>query len=392
MKKYFVDDRNDLGNVPYCPYVDGLACEDENSESCGKNCIFHPSYVFGSETGSSAFETPEELKAYNLGWLDALASKVKIKDEETTEPMEEFDGFDNFDDFEEVETLLHSAFKYGYKKGYSTHVTECKDEERFDSAYNLGYSVGQQHSAHEEEHKDDFDFFEDDETEDAFNSMLERLEYIKDVFENGKASTRTVYNELLNTTLTLNEISGDRFDGMVSFLREVRERMDEKEVVACIELVSGLVETARAFAKLDTAYIKSKECMDNFLRDYEADDAYRLTPCYGNCDGECELCPIDGHEKEYVFNVLEGELNYAKESLQCKKIDLRSLYTALLDTTLILNQVANGRFDRFVSLIREVCVRMDKDEADDCVALVVSLFETAKALAKVDKSYMKSKE
>lgn len=266
MKKYFVDNRNDLGNVPCCPYVDGLACEDENSDNCGENCIFHPSYIFGNETGSSAFQTPEELKAYNLGWLDALASKVKIKNEETsetTEPMEEFDGFDNFDDFEEVENLLHSAFKYGYKKGYSAHVTECKDGDRFDSAYNLGYSVGQQHSAHEEEHKDDFDFFEDDETEDAFNSMAERLKYIKDVFENGKVSTRTVYNKLLNTTLTLNEISGSRFDGMVSFLREASERMDEKEVVGCIELVLGLVETAKAYGKIDKGYMDIKECMDN---------------------------------------------------------------------------------------------------------------------------------
>ena len=267
MKKYFVDNRNDLGNVPCCPYVDGLACEDENSDNCDKNCIFHPSYVFGNETGSSAFETPEELKAYNLGWLDALASKVKIKDEEPSEEndllAEDFDGFDNFDDFEEIETLLHSAFKYGYKKGYSTHVAECKDGDRFDSAYNLGYSVGQQHSAHEEEHKDDFDFFDSDENEDAFNSMAERLKYVKEAFENGKASTRTIYNELLNTTLTLNEISGSRFDGMVSFLREVRERMDEKEVVGCIELVSGLVETAKALAKVDKSYMKSKEDIDN---------------------------------------------------------------------------------------------------------------------------------
>ena len=129
-----------------------------------------------------------------------------------------------------------------------------------------------------------------------------------------------------------------------------------------------------------------------FFRTYEADDAYRLTPCYGNCDGECELCPIDGHEKKYVFDALEGELNYAKESLQCEKVDLRGLYTALLDTTMILNQVADGRFDKFVPLVREVCMRMEKAEAENCIALVVRLFETAKALAKIDKSYMKAKE
>lgn len=266
MKKYFMDNTNDLGNVPCCPYVDGLACEDENGENCGKNCIFHPSYVFGNETGSSAFETPEELKAYNLGWLDALASKVKIKDEdasETTESMEGFDGFDNFDDFEEVETLLHSAFKYGYKKGYSAHVTECRDEDCFDSAYNLGHSVGKQQSAHEEEHKDEFDFLENDDNEDVFNAMKERLDYIREKFEKENISLRTIYNELLNTTLTLNEISDSRFDGVVSFLSEVRERMDEKEVVACIELVSGLVETAKAYGKIDKVYMDIKECMDN---------------------------------------------------------------------------------------------------------------------------------
>ena len=50
-----------------------------------------------------------------------------------------------------------------------------------------------------------------------------------------------------------------------------------------------------------------------FFRTYEADDAYRLTPCYGNCDSMCELCPIDGREKEYVFKNIEGRLNYAKE-------------------------------------------------------------------------------
>ena len=44
---------------------------------------------------------------------------------------------------------------------------------------------------------------------------------------------------------------------------EVRERMDEKEVVACIELVSGLVETAKAYGKIDKVYMDIKECMDN---------------------------------------------------------------------------------------------------------------------------------
>ena len=218
---YYEEDDYYTAYFPRCPYVDGLGCEYNNSERCGKECIFHPYHIYGSKTLTSVFATPEELKEYNLDCLE----------------------------------LAESIF------------------------------CGQQHPTHEEEYQKAIDF----------------------------------------------------------------------------------------------------------LRHYEADDAYRLTPCYGNCDGMCELCPIDGREKEYVFNDIEGRLNYIKESLQCEKIHLCSLYADLLDITLVLNQVADGRFDKFVSLIREVCVRMDKGEADDCVALVVSLFETAKALTKVDKSYMKSK-
>ena len=266
MKKFYKEKAEDLGNVPCCPYVDGLACEDENSENCGRNCIFHPSYVYGNEIGTAAFPTPEVMKAYNLGWLDALASKIKVKNEETSEDddalTEEFDGFDNFDDFEEVESLLHSAFKYGYKKGYTARVMEYEDEDRFDSAYNLGYSVGKQHSAHESEHKDKFDFFEDNENEDAFNGMKERLDYIREKFEKEDVSLRTIYNELFNTILTLNEVSGSRFDGMVSFLREACERMDKKEVVNCIELVSGLIDMAKAYAKMEKD-MDEKVCMDN---------------------------------------------------------------------------------------------------------------------------------
>ena len=129
-----------------------------------------------------------------------------------------------------------------------------------------------------------------------------------------------------------------------------------------------------------------------FFRTYEADDAYRLTPCYGNCDSMCELCPIDGREKEYVFKNIEGRLNYAKASLPYIKEQLFSLYAELLDISLILNQTVDGGFNKFVSLIREVCVRMDKEDVDNFVALVVSLFETAKALARVDTSYMRAKE
>ena len=68
------------------------------------------------------------------------------------------------------------------------------------------------------------------------------------------------------------------------------------------------------------------------------------------------------------------------------------MYAELLDITLVLNQVSEDRLDKFVSLIREACIRMDKGEADNCVDLVVSLFETSKALARVDTSYMKAKD
>lgn len=163
--------------------------------------------------------------------------------------------------------------------------------------------------------------------------------------------------------------------------------MSKNEIMVALDLVESIF-CGNQHPTNEENYQRNVE----FFCSYEADDAYRLTPCYGNCDGMCELCPIDGREKEYVFKNIEGRLNYAKASLQCKKIHLFSLYEELLDITLILNQVADGRFDKFVSLIREVCVRMDKGETDNCVALVVSLFEATKALAKVDKSCMKAKE
>ena len=163
--------------------------------------------------------------------------------------------------------------------------------------------------------------------------------------------------------------------------------MSKNEIMVALDLVESIF-CGNQHPTNEENYQRNVE----FFCSYEADDAYRLTPCYGNCDGMCELCPIDGREKEYVFKNIEGRLNYAKASLQCEKIHLCSLYEELLDITLILNQVADGRFDKFVSLIREVCVRMDKGEVDNCVALVVSLFEATKALAKVDKSCMKAKE
>lgn len=164
-------------------------------------------------------------------------------------------------------------------------------------------------------------------------------------------------------------------------------QLSQNEIMVALDLVESIF-CGNQHPTNEENYQRNVE----FFCSYEADDAYRLTPCYGNCDGMCELCPIDGREKEYVFKNIEERLNYAKASLQCKKIHLCSLYEELLDITLILNQVADGRFDKFVSLIREVCVRMDKGETDNCVALVVSLFEATKALAKVDKSCMKAKE
>lgn len=160
-----------------------------------------------------------------------------------------------------------------------------------------------------------------------------------------------------------------------------------EEVKACTELVESIF-CKQQHPTNEENYQRNVE----FFRSYEADDAYRLTPCYGNCDSMCELCPIDGREKEYVFKNIEERINYAKASLPYIKEQLFSLYAELLDITLILNQTVDGGFNKFVSLIREVCVRMDKEDVDNFVALVVSLFETAKALARVDTSYMRAKD
>ncbi len=159
-----------------------------------------------------------------------------------------------------------------------------------------------------------------------------------------------------------------------------------EEVKACAELVESI------FCKQQHPTNEDYQRDVEFFRTYEADDAYRLTPCWGNCDGMCELCPINGREKEYVFDNICGRLIYMKESLQHERPYLRSLYMELLDIILVLNQVADNRLNEFVSLIREACIRMDENEVDACVELVVSLFETAKALARVDTSYMRAKD
>lgn len=163
--------------------------------------------------------------------------------------------------------------------------------------------------------------------------------------------------------------------------------MSTREIMVALDLVESIF-CGNQHPTNEEKYQRNIE----FLRNYEADDAYRLTPCYGNCDSMCELCPIDGREKEYVFKNIEERINYAKASLPYIKEQLFSLYAELLDVTLILNQTVDGGFNKFVSLIREVCVRMDNEDVDNFVALVVSLFETAKALARVDTSYMRAKD
>lgn len=163
--------------------------------------------------------------------------------------------------------------------------------------------------------------------------------------------------------------------------------MSKNEIMVALDLVESIF-CGNQHPTNEENYQRNVE----FFCSYEADDAYRLTPCYGNCDGMCELCPIDGREKEYVFKNIEERLNYAKASLPYIKEQLFSLYAELLDITLILNQTVDGGFNKFVSLIREVCVHMDKEDVDNFVALVVSLFETAKALARVDTSYMRAKD
>ena len=165
-----------------------------------------------------------------------------------------------------------------------------------------------------------------------------------------------------------------------------KKTMSTRDIMVALDLVESIF-CGNQHPTNEENYQRDVE----FFRNYEADDAYRLTPCYGNCDSMCELCPIDGHEKEYVFKNIEGRLNYAKASLQYIKEQLFSLYAELLDITLVLNQVSEDRLDEFVSLIREACIRMDENEVDACVELVVSLFETTKALARVDTSYMMAK-
>ena len=163
--------------------------------------------------------------------------------------------------------------------------------------------------------------------------------------------------------------------------------MSKNEIMVALDLVESIF-CGNQHPTNEENYQRNVE----FFCSYEADDAYRLTPCYGNCDGMCELCPIDGREKEYVFKNIEGRLNYAKASLPYIKEQLFSLYAELLDISLILNQTINGDFNKVVSLIRKICIRMDEKDADNLVALVVSLFETAKALARVDTSYMRAKD
>ena len=166
-----------------------------------------------------------------------------------------------------------------------------------------------------------------------------------------------------------------------------KKTMSTRDIMVALDLVESIF-CGNQHPTNEENYQRNVE----FFCSYEADDAYRLTPCYGNCDGMCELCPIDGREKEYVFKNIEERLNYAKESLQYKKEQLFSLYAELLDISLILNQTVNGDFNKVVSLIRKICIRMDEKDADNLVALVVSLFETAKALARVDTSYMRAKD
>ena len=163
--------------------------------------------------------------------------------------------------------------------------------------------------------------------------------------------------------------------------------MSKNEIMVALDLVESIF-CGNQHPTNEENYQRNVE----FFCSYEADDAYRLTPCYGNCDGMCELCPIDGREKEYVFKNIEGRLNYAKASLPYIKEQLFSLYAELLDISLILNQTVNGDFNKMVSLIRKICIRVDEKDADNLVALVVSLFETAKALARVDTSYMRAKD
>ena len=84
-----------------------------------------------------------------------------------------------------------------------------------------------------------------------------------------------------------------------------------------------------------------------------------------------------------VLKEIEKRVSYIKEHLQEKKAHLRDFYLELLEITLILHYASYDRLGEFVELVRGVCMRREKCEADDCFGIVLGLLDTVKALSKL---------
>ena len=121
-----------------------------------------------------------------------------------------------------------------------------------------------------------------------------------------------------------------------------------------------------------------------FFRNYEF-ECKKTSTSWLKCNhrDKCLYHLFFGGRTKTVLKEIEKRVSYIKEHLQEKKAHLRDFYLELLEITLILHYASYDRLGEFVELVRGVCMRREKCEADDCFGIVLGLLDTVKALSKL---------
>ncbi len=159
------------------------------------------------------------------------------------------------------------------------------------------------------------------------------------------------------------------YNNITMSTREIMEAMDYVESIFC-----GVEHPTN-----EEEFEKDIE----FFRNYEF-ECKKTSTSWLNCNyrDKCLYRLFLGRRTETVLKEIEKRVSYIKENLQDKKSHLRDFYLELLEITLILHYASYDRLGDVVELVRKICMRREKNEADICFEIVLGLLDTVKALSK----------
>ncbi len=93
------------------------------------------------------------------------------------------------------------------------------------------------------------------ENEFILRDMIKKLNYVRQNMFNEKVSLRSIYGELLNVAMVVNQVAGKKMDLMVEEVRAVCNRMLKDEIKYCYELVSKMFYMATQLIEVDMKLI-----------------------------------------------------------------------------------------------------------------------------------------